>query len=152
MRQTGKGMYEARPLKGKGRPSNPSEPGYYVPAKSELKLTKGMSLKKILDSITQQEVAARPGVTIRQILMEKLVNAALDGDRWAIEQVMDRMEGKPAISIEHGAKDPSKFLADLSDDELSQIKSLAVDKGIRPAEKTGEDDGGSEMPPTEGKA
>ncbi len=52
-------------------------------------------------------------------IAEKLVECALAGESWAIQQVADRMEGKPqqAIDIAHDMR----TARDLSDAELAAI-------------------------------
>lgn len=58
-------------------------------------------------------------------IAEGLVNAAIDGEAWAIQQVADRLDGKPlqeaAVSI-----DDKRSFADWTDAEL-----LAVIEGAR---------------------
>jgi hypothetical protein len=53
------------------------------------------------------------------VIAEKLVECAMAGESWAVQQVADRMEGKPqqAIDIAHDQRSP----AAMSDAELAAI-------------------------------
>lgn len=43
-----------------------------------------------------QEVGSRK--TVAAILAEQFINAALKGERWALEAVIERLEGRPATA------------------------------------------------------
>jgi len=53
------------------------------------------------------------------VIAEKLVECAMAGESWAVQQVADRMEGKPqqAIDIAHDQRSPDE----MSDAELAAI-------------------------------
>ena len=103
--------------------------GAYVP-KHSLKLGKTASIAQCIKAITEQELLSRPGVTIKQILAEMLVEGALAGDRWAHEQVMDRTEGKPVQGLAIGAAGENPFLG-LTDEQLRNIREMAAMRAKR---------------------
>lgn len=55
-----------------------------------------------------------------RVIADKLVDAALDGDPWAIKEVIDRVDGKPTQSVD-ATIDDKRDVRDLSDAELRQI-------------------------------
>jgi len=57
--------------------------------------------------------------------VDRLLDAFAEGEPWAIEQVMNRLEGKPAQSVDVAV---SKSIQDMTDDEL-----LAIARGERTA-------------------
>ena len=95
----------------------------YVPSNLKLPIGNAASFKKTLVAILEQETQNRPGITIRQILAEMLVNSALSGDKWAHEQIMDRTDGKPTqmMELNGSVKNP---LADLSDSQIEMMRAL----------------------------
>lgn len=99
----------------------------HVVKKVVLRLGSAASFKRQLDRILETASDLRPGVPIRQILAEMLVDAALGGDKWAFEQVLDRTEGKPAQTLDINKKQVSA-LADLPDEVLEGLRAMAARK------------------------
>jgi hypothetical protein len=54
------------------------------------------------------------------MLVEKLVRCALDGEGWAFNMIADRLEGKAAQQIDHNVID-SREISEYSDAELNAI-------------------------------
>jgi hypothetical protein len=55
-------------------------------------------------------------------LAEKLVECAIeDKQGWAFQQIVDRLEGKPAQAIEHSSTVDNRTVAQFTDDELEAI-------------------------------
>ncbi len=54
-------------------------------------------------------------------LAEKLIDAVAKGDQWAFREFGDRIEGKPAQSIEISGGLESKSSRELSEEELERI-------------------------------
>jgi hypothetical protein len=65
------------------------------------------------------------------ILAEKLVRCALDGEGWAFNMIADRLEGKAAQQIDHNVID-NREISEYSDAELSAILRRRV--GVVPVE------------------
>jgi hypothetical protein len=57
------------------------------------------------------------------LLADKLVECALAGEGWAMQQVADRLDGKPAQAIEHSGNIDLRRASEVSDDELAAIAS-----------------------------
>ncbi len=57
--------------------------------------------------------------------VDKLLDSFAEGEPWAIEQVMNRLEGKPAQSVDVAV---TKSIQDMTDDEL-----IAIARGERTA-------------------
>ena len=96
----------------------------YVP-KHSLKIGKAASFAQLLKGLTEQELLARPGVPIRQILAEMLIEGALAGDKWCHEQIMDRTEGKPVQGLAFGQMTANP-LQDLSEEQLANLRKMAA--------------------------
>ena len=96
----------------------------YVPQHT-LKIGKAASFAQLLKGLTEQELLARPGVTIRQILAEMLIEGALAGDKWSHEQIMDRTEGKPVQGLAFGQMTQNP-LQDLSEEQLGNLRKMAA--------------------------
>lgn len=77
------------------------------------------------------------GTKLRDVA-EKLVEAALAGESWAIQQVADRLDGKPAqestVTI-----DDKRDATDWTRDELVAFLSNARNGGLGTAEANGRD-------------
>jgi hypothetical protein len=72
-----------------------------------------------------------------QSLVLKLDELAQGGDRMAINDVMDRIDGKPPQSIEmSGSLDTSKTADDLTDDQLAAIATGSSNSIATEAEGT----------------
>jgi hypothetical protein len=69
------------------------------------------------------------------LLAEKLVECALDGEGWAFNMIADRLEGKAAQQIDHNVVD-NREISEYSDAELTAILRRRV--GVVPVES--EDD------------
>ena len=65
------------------------------------------------------------------ILAEKLVRCALDGEGWAFNMIADRLEGKAAQQIDHNVID-NREISEYSDAELTAILRRRV--GVVPLE------------------
>jgi hypothetical protein len=65
---------------------------------------KGKSFADVLNKILDEDIKGREGVDRRQALMEKLVKAAYEGEPWAMNAIMDRIDGKPRQSIDQNNK------------------------------------------------
>ena len=59
--------------------------------------TKGMEYRQAL----RRAMAHRSGTTSKALeeLAEKCIEAAMDGEQWAIKEIADRFDGKPAQSL-----------------------------------------------------
>ena len=71
---------------------------------------------------------ARSGTTVDGGLSkvcDKLVEAALDGQQWAIKEVADRFDGKPAQSLDIGNKPGETF--DITNVGLTPLKRVSSD-------------------------
>jgi Family of unknown function (DUF5681) len=55
-----------------------------------------------------------------RVIADKLVNAAMAGEAWAIKEVIDRVDGKPTQAID-ATIDDERDVRDLSDAELKRI-------------------------------
>ena len=75
-------------------------------------------------------------------IAEKLVEAAMEGEAWAIQQVADRLDGKPAQAVSITAT-----VQDMTDDELqSRINQLASQLGSGSGAGTDHPPGREEQP------
>ena len=62
-------------------------------------------------------------------IMDRLVTAAVDGERWAIREIFDRLDGKPAQAIEAELEiDPAiQRVENMSEEEvLGRLDALEV--------------------------
>jgi len=59
---------------------------------------KDLAISDILRNIANE--VGEDGKEKKQAMLEKVINKALEGDKWAIEFYADRTEGKPKQSIE----------------------------------------------------
>ena len=63
-------------------------------------------------------------------LADKLVAAAESGDQWALKEIGDRLDGKPAQAITGEGGGPIEFLnvdvSDLTDEQLRVLASIAI--------------------------
>lgn len=74
--------------------------------------------KLFLDALTiAVKAEAEPNKTKLRAIAEKLVEEAVAGEGWAIQQVADRLDGKPQQSIDANITD-DRDLSDLSGAEL----------------------------------
>jgi hypothetical protein len=59
---------------------------------------------------------------------DKTVNAALAGERWAIQEIGERLDGKAAQTIEHSGSIENRHVTELSADqlasELARVRAL----------------------------
>lgn len=102
----------------------------YLPSNLKLPIGNAASFKRVLQAILEKETASRPGVTVKQVLAEMLVNSALAGDKWAHEQIMDRTDGKPTQVMEVSGKvrNPLEDLSDAQIELLMKLKAQAVEQ------------------------
>ena len=79
-------------------------------------------------------------------IMDRLVTAAVDGERWAIREIFDRLDGKPALAIEAEVEiDPViQRVQDMSDEEvrgrLAALHKLRADKEPEASQPTRQSD------------
>ena len=79
-------------------------------------------------------------------IMDRLVTAAVDGERWAIREIFDRLDGKPALAIEAEVEiDPViQRVQDMSDEEvlgrLAALDKLRADKEPAASQPTRQSD------------
>lgn len=101
-----------------------------MPSNLKLPIGNAASFKRVLQAILEKETASRPGVTVKQVLAEMLVNSALAGDKWAHEQIMDRTDGKPTQVMEVSGKvrNPLEDLSDAQIELLMKLKAQAVEQ------------------------
>lgn len=59
------------------------------------------------------------------VIAEKLADAALAGESWAIQQVADRIDGKPSQEVNATIEDRSPFVT-MTDDELSKYVAARI--------------------------
>ena len=104
---------------GNNRPA-PGEPGG-VFKKGDPRINKlgrskgGKTIPAMLKRLTG-EIDEETGKTKAELIGEKVVQAARKGERWAIELLWDRMEGKPRQAIELSNEDAD--IAALGDKDL----------------------------------
>ena len=63
------------------------------------------------------------------LIADKLVTEAINGESWAIQQVADRLDGKPA---QESTVTLHRVTRELSDDELSDIASRSSEGADTP--------------------
>lgn len=69
------------------------------------------------------------GNALRRIAL-KLIERAEEGESWAIQQIADRLDGKPTQQLDLGGELAVKTYRDLGDDVLAQIAGRALpDRG-----------------------
>lgn len=100
---TGKGFLPGQSGNPKGRP-------------------KGQSLTAILRALAREEV--RPGVTVAEAISRRLLQLAMKGDRRAIRDVFDRLEGRPVQAIELSGPDEGAIPISLTSLPTSELESL----------------------------
>jgi len=87
---------------------------------------KGQSLTDILawaldqNRTEKNEQGETRTVLSRQLLAEKLINLALEGDIPAIKYIMDRIDGKPVETVNHGLTAISPEVLSMLDDTFSE--------------------------------
>lgn len=82
---------------------------------------------KLVTDAIRKAIVQDDGAKLRKGV-DKLLDAFADGEPWAIEQVINRLEGKPSQSVDVAV---SKSIQDMTDDEL-----LAIARGERTAAAT----------------
>lgn len=87
--------------------------------------------KKFLGAL-ERAIAQSDGKLLRQAA-EKLLKMAALGESWAIQQLADRLDGKPTQQVDMRVSRPSR---ELSDDELSSIAARGSARAS--PEETGE--------------
>lgn len=65
------------------------------------------------------------GDSLRRIIL-KLIESAEAGESWAIQQIADRLDGKPTQQLEMSGELTTKTYRDLGDDVLAQIAGRAL--------------------------
>lgn len=65
---------------------------------------KGKSFTDVLNRIMDEQLQSMDGMEKREALMRKLVKAAFDGEQWAMNAVMDRIDGKPTQKVDQTNK------------------------------------------------
>ena len=88
----------------KGVSGNPAglKPGT-VSIKTELQKLINLTLKGEINPLTELQEDNMP--VGRKIALNLVVKAVADGDMWAIKQIMENLEGKPAQSLNIGGQD-----------------------------------------------
>ena len=58
---------------------------------------KGQSMADVMAQVLEEDVQ---GMEKKEALVRKIIKLAFDGESWAMQQVFDRMDGKPRQVIE----------------------------------------------------
>jgi hypothetical protein len=61
---------------------------------------KGASFPDVLSRILDEEIESKDGMDKKEALCRKLVKMAFDGESWAFNALMDRVDGKPTQKVE----------------------------------------------------
>lgn len=80
--------------------------------------------ERLWASMIRRKVAQDPNKLEAAAL--KVLNAAADGEPWAITELRNTLDGKPVQQVEHsGGMSLSQTVRDLTDDELARIAAGA---------------------------
>jgi hypothetical protein len=85
---------------------------------------------KLYEQALKRALARATGQTVDAGLdkvAEQAVKAAFAGEKWAIEHVSDRLDGKAAQSVEHSGSIENRHVSELSREQL-----LAIAAGSSP--------------------
>ena len=88
----------------------------------------GVREKRFLSAL-ERAIAQEDGKKLRSAA-EKLLDAAAAGEPWAINQLADRLDGKPGQSIEMNVR---RIAKELDDDELNRIAAGSRDRTAQAA-------------------
>ena len=83
--------------------------------------------KKFLAAL-ERAVAQDDGKKLRDAA-ESLLKSAADGEPWAIQQLADRLDGKPTQQVDMRVTRPTR---ELSDDELASIAAGGSARAAKP--------------------
>lgn len=87
---------------------------------------KGETYQDVLKRLS--DVPEDDARTKRDVICERVMELARDGEPWAVQWIVERMEGKAAVHVEVHTKED--MLRDLSDAELSEMIAAVKQRRI----------------------
>lgn len=90
---------------------------------------------KAFDSALRRAIAQDDGQRLR-LAAEALLNAAADGQPWAIDKLADRLDGKPGQSVD--VTQTIRKVTEYSEDELIAVAFGSSARGAGQAQSEGE--------------
>lgn len=77
-----------------------TEPLYVAPkatSMAERRMKRPWAREQLLIALSAETIDAKGRKTKKlRVILERLVSAAMDGEQWAIQEVLNRVDGKPA--------------------------------------------------------